>query len=89
MEIFKTIKKAEKLSGKKIQKNSVNQFFVDYKNYTISFFCNGRLEAGAESTCFYTKKHGTHDDMTTDYFAGTFHENITQAFKFVDILTNN
>ena len=41
--INKTIKKAEKLTGTKIQKNSNNLHWVEYKNHTISFYPNGRI----------------------------------------------
>lgn len=84
MLLTKTIQKAEKLSGQTIQKTDYNMFFVNYKGYSVSFHANGRIEEGTNSTGFYTKKHGQEDDYQSDYFAGTFHDNITQAFRFID-----
>jgi hypothetical protein len=83
MTLTKTIEKAEKISGSKIQKSG-HLFFVDYKGYTVSFFPNGRLEDGVEATNFYTKRIDLKDDFNSDYFAGTFHDNISQAFRFID-----
>lgn len=83
MKLSKTIKKAEKLSGSKIQ-ISDDLYFVDYKGYTISFYPNGRLSDNVESTNFYTIKHGLSNDLNCDYFPGTFHDNLAQAFKFID-----
>ena len=85
MKLIKTIKKAEKLSGAKAIQNGLF-FNVIYKNHIISFAGNGRIEENPESTNFYTKKIGTKaDDSMTDYFGGTFHNNLTQAFKFIDV----
>ncbi len=84
MTLENTIKKAEKISGEKIQFNGC-QFWVNYKGHIVSFHANGRIEPGCESTCFYTSNRArTYEDHMTDYFPGTFHDNITQAFKFVD-----
>lgn len=86
MLLSKTISRAEKLSGKKIQTNGVNQHWVNYKGYTVSFYPNGRIDADTQATGFYTKKIGVDDDMREDYFAGTFHDNITQCFSFINRL---
>jgi hypothetical protein len=83
MTLTKTIEKAEKISGSKIQKSGL-LFFVEYKGYALSFFANGRIEDGVEATNFYTKRIGLQDDYNSDYFAGTFHDNILQAFRFID-----
>ena len=85
--ISNSIKKAEKLSGGTVQiKDRLH--FVNYKGFQISFFPNGRIEDN-QATNFYTRRIDLQDDHQTDYFAGTFHDNITQCFKFVDYLTRN
>ena len=86
-----TIKKAEKISGQKIQTNSINEFWVVYKGYTISFFCNGRLDMeNGEATCFYTSKYKrTLEDTLQEYWPGCFHENIQQCIKHIDRATKN
>ena len=84
-----TIKKAEKLSGVTVQIARANEHFVTYKGYKISFYPNGRMADDVEATNFYTVKNPKHDDITTDYFSGTFHENISQCFKMIDYSTAN
>jgi hypothetical protein len=78
------IKKAEKLSGEKIKVNTNFTHFLFYKGYEISFHPNGRMSETAEAICFYTKRIGDEDDHQSDYFAGIFHENITQCFDFIN-----
>lgn len=76
-----TIKKAEKVSGQTIQRNGLF-YFVDYKGYNVSFAQNGMAD---EADNFYTTNTPrTENDHNSDYFPGTFHDNLTQAFKFVD-----
>lgn len=87
MELTTAIKKAEKLSGKKVTVNG-QQHTVIYKGYVVGFSANGRIESGVSATCYHTKRVGEMSDSMTDYFPGTFHDNITQAFHFVDIRTS-
>lgn len=80
-----TIKKANKVT------NSTpvveGQFYnYLYKGYVVSFAKNGSED---QATNFYTKRSNLNDDMQSDYFAGTFHDNISQAFRFVDAMTKN
>ncbi len=81
-------KRAEKLSGSKVQKNDNNQHWVIYKGYTISWHCNGRYDLDGDATCFYCKRVGIEDDYQSDYFSGAFWDNIKQCFDFVDRMTN-
>lgn len=82
MTLTNAIKKAEKLSGQSIQRDGLF-YFVNYKGYAIQFCKNGEEWA----TNFYTLKHGYQDEHQSDYFAGTFHDNLSQAFRFVDYMT--
>ena len=79
------IKKAEKKTGKKATQQG-QFYYYDYKGYQVSFAQNGNHD---DVTCIYTRKHGHEDDLMTDYFAGTFHDNITQAFNFIDRITTS
>ncbi|HWY35417.1 MAG TPA: hypothetical protein VNX68_12285 [Nitrosopumilaceae archaeon] len=81
------IKKAEKLSGATIQIGHNGQRFVNYKGYTVSFYPNGRVQEDVSATCYYTIKNGCQDDHSTDYFAGTHHDNVSQCFSFIDHMT--
>lgn len=88
MTLENTIKKAEKLSGSKVTAKGQN-FLVIYKGYRVEFSANGRMEPGCDACCFYTSKSvRTAEDSMTDYWSGTFHDNITQAFKFIDSYSN-
>jgi len=84
MTLQNAIARAEKLSGKKIQVDESNSHWVIYKGYQISFRPNGRVSPDVEATNFYTKRCGLSDDIQSDYFAGTFRDNLSQCFKFVD-----
>lgn len=81
MKVVNAIAKVKKVTGDE-PKMVDGKFLVDYKGYTISFFQNGR--DGENITCIYTQRHGQKDDSMTDYFPGTFHDNLTQAFSFCD-----
>lgn len=80
MTLTNAIKKAEKVTGQKAQVNGQHRYF-EYKGFVLSFAQNGRYD---EATCFYTRRKGQHDDLMTDYFAGTFHNNLTQAINFIN-----
>ncbi len=78
--IENTIKKGIKITGNQPVKKG-NFYFFSYKGYDVSFAQNG---SSGDSTNFYTKRKGLEDDHMTDYFAGTFHDNISQCFRFID-----
>lgn len=84
MKLENAIKKAEQISGSKVQSKG-QTYWVMYKGQRVEFSVNGRMEPGCSACCFYTCKSArTFEDSMTDYWAGTFHSNITQAFKFID-----
>jgi len=87
--LTRAIDKAQKLAGQTI--TIEGQFYsVNYKGYKIQFACNGRLNENSTPTCFYTTKiGGIPDDAQTDYFGGTFWDNLTQCFKHVERMQNN
>lgn len=84
MKLSATIKKATKLTGNPVTSTG-QTFYTQFNGYTLSFCANGRIEDDNDAICFYTtKKPRTEDDMNSDYFPGTFHDNLTQAFKFIN-----
>ena len=85
MTLNNAITKAIKLTGMNPRIDGQFRKF-DYKGYEISFAQNGRSD---EATNYYTRKHNHNDDLTTDYFAGTFHDNLTKAFNFINVITKN
>lgn len=84
MKLTKAIAKAEKLTGSKVISTG-QTFYFPFNGYTLSFCANGRVEDDNDAMCFYTtKKARTEDDMNSDYWPGTFHDNLGQAFKFIN-----
>ena len=79
MTITKAIAKIEKNLNVKVQ-NEGQKYFAVYKREVISFYQNGR---GNEITCINTARVGDVSDSMTDYHAGCFHDNITQAIRFL------
>lgn len=85
MTLTNAIAKAKKELGSEPVKDG--QFYnFSYGPYTLSFAQNGRSD---EATNFYTKKTAVKDDITTDYFSGTFHDNLTKAIKFIKVAYTN
>jgi hypothetical protein len=79
MTITKAIAKIEKNLNVKVQKLD-HLYFATYGTRTISFFQNGRED---QITCIKTGNINDRDDSQSDYFAGTYHDNISQAIRFV------
>ena len=87
MKLSKTILRAEHVTGEKASTNG-QIFYFPYKGYTISFCANGRAEDDNDAISFYTSnKIRTEDDRNSDYFPGTFHDNLSQAIKFIERIT--
>lgn len=59
-----------------------NVYRCEYKGHEITFFENGK--GSGQAINFYEKRIGLEDDHTTDYFAGTFWDNLKQCFDAVD-----
>jgi hypothetical protein len=79
MTIQNAIKKVTKAFNVEPVKNGQFYSFTVGQN-VIEFAQNGRSN---EITCISTRRSSDKDDLMTDYFAGTFHDNITQAIKFI------
>jgi len=84
MNVAAAIKKGNKITGTEVQKNSDNQHYWIYKGQCVSFFANGHFSLESEIVCIHTRRVGDKADSMTDYFPGTFHDNLTKAFRFVD-----
>lgn len=75
MTVTNATKKIEKLTGGKVQIDTHNLHSVIFNGHYIAFYPNGRMSPEAEATCFHTQRVGAEHV--------TYHENISQAFKFV------
>lgn len=82
MTIKNAIKKLSKYG--KVQVNSVNEHWIEYKGYIISFFPNGSCDPNNSITCEHTKRIGEKSDPNSDYFPGSFWPNLTQAINHVE-----
>jgi len=85
MTLTNAVKKANKVTG--MQPKIEGQFrLYNYKGWVLSFAQNGRDDY---ATNYYTRREDQQDDLQTDYFAGTFHDNLTQAFNFINRMQKN
>jgi hypothetical protein len=69
-------KKLSKLTNQEVMVNQNGLRYVKHNGHYICFYNNGRDEVGSMATCFHTSRENS------DYV--TYHDNITQAFKFVN-----
>jgi hypothetical protein len=52
-------------------------------NRLIEFHCNGVWKMDNNITCIRARKPHDFDEMQSDYFAGSFYRNLTQAINSV------
>lgn len=80
MTISSAIKKIEKLTGKKVEEKN-GCYRIIKNNRELSFLKNG-LEDSA--ICFRTRGLNDLDDFNSDYCAGVFWENCSQAINAIN-----
>lgn len=81
MTVQNAIKKVEKLTGVTYVKQGQFYYFT-FNNHVLSFAQNGSKDS---ITCIHTKRVNEKDDIMTDYFCGCFHDNVTQAVKYIKV----
>ena len=81
MKLESAIKKIEKRLGKGCVDISDRKAWVSHGGNILSFW----VKNGREDHChgWHTRRHDDHSDLMTDYFAGTFHDNLTQALSWL------
>ena len=79
MKLANAIKKLSQYG--EVQKNSTGKYWVIIGEYEVSFRRNGFGE-DPSITCEHTRKLTDKDDSQSDYFAGSYRDNLTQAIKF-------
>ena len=81
MKLASAIKKIEKRLGKGCVDISDRKAWVEHEGNILSFW----IQNGGEDHChgWHTRRHNDHSDLMTDYFAGTFHDNLTQALSWL------
>ena len=82
MKVKSAIKKIEKYLDVRVQQDSGGRFWFAYENEIGSFLSNGRSKDGdvmeADACNWHRRRSNDHSDMQSDYFAGSFRENLTQ-----------
>jgi len=84
MKISNAIKKVERTLGKKVKEEN-GRFKVIYKDQELSFLANGGYDEKLEdrnAICIRVRGLNDKDDSMTDYCAGSFYSNITNAIKY-------
>jgi hypothetical protein len=80
MKIQNAIKKIEKMTGEKVREK--NGFYGIIKNgRELSFMKNGGDDS---AICFRTRGLNDVDDSNSDYFAGVFWDNCSQAIRAIN-----
>jgi len=84
MKLANALKKLEKL-GHNVEKNG-NFFRVVIGEQSLQFCANGVVKPDADITCVHTCSLSmeSEHDSNTDYFPETFHDNLSQALKFIE-----
>lgn len=77
-------KKIEKVFGK-VNITDRGRRWIKYNNYELSYCPNGRIELDTSICCIRTRRINDKDDIITDYFAGSFHNNLTKAINFINL----
>ncbi|MCK9473350.1 hypothetical protein [Sulfurimonas sp.] len=78
MKLTNAIKKLSKYGE---VKQDGNLFWAEIKSYVVQFRANGPIEEGTTARGFRVKSKNDEDDIMTDYFAGVWCDNLTQAIK--------
>ena len=79
MTISNAIKTIERRLGKTPIKNKYNEYAVNVNGRVLSFYKNG---GGNDIVCINVRRENDHSDSMTDYSAGSFYDNLSQAIKF-------
>ncbi len=82
MKVKSAIKKIEKYLGVEVQYDG-HRFYWAYENEIGSFLANGhggdKASAMEHDACnWHRRRSNDHSDMQSDYFAGSFRDNLTQ-----------
>ena len=76
MKLSNAIKKLSKIGE---VKQDVNLFWVELNEKVIEFMLNGSIEDDSHITCIKVRDKESLDDAMSDYSAGVWCDNLTQA----------
>ena len=78
MKLTNAIKKLSKFG--EVQQNG-QLFWVQKNQKVIEFMANGKINNNTNITCIRVRYAKDEDDTMTDYFSGTWCDNLTQAIR--------
>lgn len=78
MKLRNAIKKLEKFGT---IENNGSLYYARIENSVVEFMRNGREEDECNITCIRVRGIKDEDDTMTDYFAGVWCDNLTQAIR--------
>jgi hypothetical protein len=73
-----TNKKASKIA--EVKSSYPGSFHIELGDWILGWSKNGTYD---EAVCFHTMRKGEKSDAMTDYFPQTWHDNFTQAYRFL------
>ncbi|MDY0238507.1 MAG: hypothetical protein RBS42_06615 [Campylobacterales bacterium] len=71
----------KKLSKHGEVKQNGNLFWAEIGGYAVEFMANGRIDEDTTITCIRARRKNDLDNSMTDYSAGVWCDNLTQAIK--------
>jgi hypothetical protein len=80
MKYSNAIKKLKK-NGFTVKEDGEGQVWATIGNREVDFFCNGKFSQDGEICCIRTRALSDKDDVMTDYSAGVFCDNLSQAIR--------
>lgn len=81
MKLKNAIKKLSKFG--KVE-NSGSLYFARVGNHFVEFMSNGKIEEAFDICCIRVRACNDEDDTMTDYFAGVWCDNLTQAIRIAN-----
>ena len=82
----KVVKKVEKALGVKVQEGYNGKYYVEYEGQICSWRVSqkwGAEDGVMEASGWHVRSVNDHSDPMTDYFAGSFRDNVTQMINAV------
>lgn len=88
MTLKNAINKLQKLTNKKVQRNS-QMFWLELNGNNIEFMANGKINeddfSATDITCIRVKRSNENDDPMTDYYPGIWCDNLSKAIRLAKL----
>ena len=78
-----TVKNAmKKLSKYGTVEHQGSSAWIIINNRFVSFLSNGTWDENSSAICFHVRRINDESDIQSDYHAGSFFDNLTQAIRY-------